>query len=272
MGIMRPVLQLERVAEIKRMSERDVSESSGLRKRRREKSAGKSRAKTMPLERKGKTGSSCALVPVRTVTVTGTVVPSGATEGATVQVALTGAPAQERATVPLKMESELSWRVYIAEVVVVLETVTVVGPVAANVKSMPVPESAAVCVGVGALSTNVTEPVIAPGVEGAKTIWTVQAELTASDDVQVLDAMTKPVEEVMEAMLSGWPPLLVRVMGCAVVVRPSPVGAKERDEGEMETPGGAMPVPLRATVWERSSSVTVSAAERAPVAVGMKLT
>src|SRR3984957_10044218 len=105
----RPAPQAVSEAVTKRTRERDARDRSELRKRRREKkSAGNSSARAMPLERKGKIGSSCALVSVRTVTVIGRVVPSGATEGATVQVALIGAPEQERATVPLRIESELS--------------------------------------------------------------------------------------------------------------------------------------------------------------------
>jgi hypothetical protein len=122
------------------------------------------------------------------------------------------------------------------------------------------------------LSKKVMAPMAAPAMVGAKTICSVQAELAASDVAQVLDAMTKLGDAVMEEMVRVWPPLLVRVRVCAADVRPMPIDAKLRDAGESETPGGAMPVPVRAMVWERNSSVMVSVADRIPVTVGMKLT
>jgi hypothetical protein len=50
------------------------------------------------------------------------------------------------------------------------------------------------------------------------------------------------------------------------------VAAKVSEDGVRETPAGATPVPLSATVCARNWSLTVSVAERAPVAEGMKVT
>src|SRR5580700_5951799 len=96
----RPAPQPESAAVVKKMRERAARDRRRLRRRLRKKNAaGNSKARTMPVERKrllkGVGGASCALVSMRTVTVMGTVLPSGGVEGVTVQVALTGAPAQE---------------------------------------------------------------------------------------------------------------------------------------------------------------------------------
>jgi hypothetical protein len=151
-------------------------------------------------------------------------------------------------------------------------TVTLVGPLEVRVKSMPVPVRTAAWVAEGALSVKVRVPESGPAAVGAKRIATVQAALAASEAVQVLEAMVKPGLAAMEEMVSGRPPLLVRVRAWVGVVRPTPVGLKVREAGLSETPGGAMPMPERATVWERNWSEIVSVAERVPEAVGAKVT
>jgi hypothetical protein len=50
------------------------------------------------------------------------------------------------------------------------------------------------------------------------------------------------------------------------------VAGKVSESGVRETPGGATPLPERATVWERNWSEMVRVAERAPEAVGEKVT
>lgn len=154
------------------------------------------------------------MVPIRTVTVTGTVLPSGAVEGATLQVAFVGAPVQLSVMLPLSVEGEESCRLYMADAVVPPESVAVVEPVGASVKSMPVPESVTVCMGAGALSRNVMAPVAAPAAAGAKATSKEQAAFTASVAAQVLAVMTNPGDAVTEEMFKVWPPLLVSIRDC----------------------------------------------------------
>ena len=137
---------------------------------------------------------------------------------------------------------------------------------------MPVPLSAAVCVPLGALSVSVSAPVMLPAEEGLKTSCSVHAALTASVEPQVLVAITKPALAVMLEIVSGSPPLLVSVSVCGVDVRPTPTLPKAIEAGLRETPGGATPVPVMATVCEWTTSLTVSVAVRVPVAVGVKMT
>jgi hypothetical protein len=122
-------------------------------------------------------------------------------------------------------------------------TVTLVGPLAASVKSMPMPESMAAWVPEGALSVRVRVPDSGPAAVGANSIVIAQAAFAARVVVQALEAMVKPALAVIAEIVSGRPPLLVRVSVCGWVVRPTPVAAKLSDAGLSETPGGAMPVP-----------------------------
>ena len=153
-----------------------------------------------------------------------------------------------------------------------LESVAVVLPLAASVKSMAVPVRFAVCVPLGALSVSVSVPVRGPALVGANTIDKVQAAFTASVAAQVLVTMLNAGLMLMPEMLSVRPPLLVSVSVCASELRPTPVAAKLSALGLSETPGGATPMPLSKTVCERNWSLMVSAPLRAPVAVGVKLT
>jgi len=126
-----------------------------------------------------------------------------------------------------------------------------VGPFDAREKSTPVPESARDCVEVVALSENVTVPVRKPVLVGEKTIWTVHTAAGATEVTQVLDParMAKSPVAVMLENASITPPLLVSVTVCEEAVRPTPMAPNARPLlGESETPGGARPVPLNATV------------------------
>ncbi len=76
-----------------------------------------------------------------------------------------------------------------------------------------------------------------------------QAVLTARVVVQELSAMAKPGLTATLEMVSGRPPLLVRVRVCASAVSPTPVGGKLSETGVSETPGPAMPMPVSAMVW-----------------------
>src|SRR6185312_11102868 len=68
-------------------------------------------------------------------------------------------------------------------------------------------------------------------------------------------------------------PVLVRTALCAPLAAPTTVAGKFRLEGARLAPG-ALPVPVRVTIWEPplASSVTVTVPVRVPVAVGVKVT
>jgi hypothetical protein len=69
------------------------------------------------------------------------------------------------------------------------------------------------------------------------------------------------------------PPLFVSVTVCAAVLNPTPVAANaEIDTGDSDTPAGATPTPLSATVCERYVSVTVSTPAPAPTLFGANAT
>lgn len=164
-----------------------------------------------------------------------------------VQILAVGAPAQVRATFPVRPVSELSARGKVADVPLV--TVTLVAPFAARLKSMPVPLKLTVCVPLGALSVSTSEPVREPAVVGANSTTKSQALPTPSEVPQVLEAIAKSPLIFVAAKASGRPPLLVRVMVCVGESSPTPVPPKLMVDGDSETPGGATPVPFRITVW-----------------------
>ncbi len=151
-------------------------------------------------------------------------------------------------------------------------SVAVVGPFAAKEKSTPVPESVAVCVVEGALSVKVSVPFTGPATDGVKTICNAQLLLTAIVVPHEFVAMVKPLLATTLEMVSGRPPLLVSVSVCGCDVRPTPVAVNVTVAGLNETPGGATPTPLSATLCVRNWSVTVSDAVRVPTAVGVNVT
>jgi hypothetical protein len=66
---------------------------------------------------------------------------------------------------------------------------------------------------------------------------------------------------------------LVKVTVCAAEVRPTPVTENAIVEtGERDTPGGATPTPLNATVWVRYWSDTDSTPVIVPTLFGWKAT
>jgi len=127
--------------------------------------------------------------------------------------------------------------------------VRLVAPEEVRAKSTPVPERLVVCAPAGALSVKVSAPETGPAVVGAKTIVMLQAALTASVVPQVFAARLKPGVTARFVMVSGRPPLLVRTRVWASAVRPTPVAGKLSVIGLSDTPGPAMPMPVRATVW-----------------------
>src|ERR1700761_6697192 len=109
-----------------------------------------------------------------------------------------------------------------------------------------------VWVPLGASSVRVSVPETEPAPVGEKTTVRVQLAPAARVVPQLLEAMRKPVLSARLEMCSARPPLLVRVRVCAGAERPTPVAAKVSEDGLSETPGGATPVPLRATACERN--------------------
>jgi hypothetical protein len=107
-------------------------------------------------------------------------------EGFTVHRPCDGAPVHVIAALPLTPAGAVSTSEYVADVPLV--TVTEVVLLAINVKSMPVPESAAVCRPLGASSTSVKEPVRAPPTVGANTISIVQAVFGLKVAPQLVEA------------------------------------------------------------------------------------
>ena len=82
----------------------------------------------------------------------------------------------------------------------------------------PVPVSVTVCGLLGALSVNVSAPVRAPNTVGVKVTFTVHLAAAARVVPQVLDKIAKLPLMAILLMLSGPPPLLVRVTVLAVLV------------------------------------------------------
>ena len=199
--------------------------------------------------------------------------PSPACVGFTLQVAYAGAPAQKNDTVPGTPATDVSSSGYAASPPAAM--LWVVLPLALRAKSTPVPVNCTLCGDDPALSVKVTLPVRDPGAVGVNAISTVHAPPAAKLPPQVLLPATGAKSPVT-AMLwisSGIPPLLVSVTVCAAAVSPTPVAANViADTGDSDTPAGATPIPLNATVWLRYSSVTVSTPAPGPTLFGTKAT
>jgi hypothetical protein len=201
-------------------------------------------------------GSLCTaaiVIPVLTVTDTIVTPPSVAEAGDTLQVELAGAPEQVITTAPTIFVAELSsngktafWPVAIVR----LEL-----PFEASVKSIPAPLSVNVCGEVRALSVTERVPILGPPVEGLKLTCIEHVPPTATTPPQPLlpVMMEKSPVVATEERVRGKPPLFVSVAVCVAELNPTPIepNAIER-KGESDTPGGAMPVPFRATVWVRN--------------------
>ena len=71
--------------------------------------------------------------------------------------------------------------------------------------------------------------------------------------------------------MSATSPEFVRVTDCAALVVPMVCCAKVRAVGVRVSVAGALPVPESAAVWVPAESVSESVAERAPLAMGLKV-
>src|SRR5580698_3823976 len=113
---------------------------------------------------------------------------------------------------------------------------------------MPVTVRLVVWKPLGASSVRVSVPETAPSAVGEKTMTRLQLVVAASVEPHVEEAIIKPGRIAVFARCSGRPPLLVSVSVWAGALRPTPVAGKLSDLGLRDTPGGATPVPLTATV------------------------
>src|SRR6185369_14284039 len=106
-------------------------------------------------------------------------------------------------------------------------------------------------------SEIVSDPLRAPPAVGRKTICIVQASPTASTLPHPLlpGTMEKSPVIATVAMERGTPPLFVRVTVCGAELNPTPVTGKFiSNSGDNETPGGATPVPVKATLCDLYTS------------------
>jgi hypothetical protein len=203
------------------------------------------------------------------VTAMVVVPPRAGFAGMMLQVALAGAPRQVKAALPGVPGVEVRRKGKVAEAP--LAMLTVVGPLAVRVKSTPVPVRVRDWGELAAESAKARAPVRGPPRVGAKAIWRVQAVAGARVEGQVLLAARMEKSPVTAApwMDRGTPPLLVRVTVTGWEVTPTAVMGKAIvAKGERETPAGARPLPLRATVWERNWSATVRVPVFAPTDLG----
>ena len=126
------------------------------------------------------------------------------------------------------------------------------------------------------MSAMVTKAARPPLAAGVKVTLIVQFAPAATELPQVLVCIKSPALvpvmarlEIVKAAL----PVLVRVTACAVLVVPTDWLPKERLAGARLT-AGAVPVPVRLTVWglPTALSAMVSEGARLPLADGVKVT
>jgi hypothetical protein len=144
-----------------------------------------------------------------------------------------------------------------------------------SVKSMPVPVSERTWGELEELSAMIKVPVRGPPADGVKTTCMVQADPMARFAPQLLVPAAMKKSPVMTGLWSdsGALLLLVSVMVAGAADRLTPVAGKLRVlVGERETPGGAIPLPLRGIVCARYSSEMVSAPVAGPMVCGWKET
>jgi hypothetical protein len=186
------------------------------------------------------------------------------------QVEFTGAPEHARLTVvPATAGPEVNSRGKTAFCPLVV--VSADGPFVASVKSTPGPASDIVCGEVGAVSETVSEPLRVPPAVGRKTTCIVHASPTASTLPHELLPGTIVKSPVIATvpMERGRPPLFVSVTVCGAELKLTPVAGKLiPNSGDNETPGGATPVPLSATLCDRYSSATISTPDAGPTLFG----
>ena len=140
------------------------------------------------------------------------------------------------------------------------------------VAAVPVPVRFTVCGLPAALSKMLTVAVRVPAAVGVNVMLIVQLPPAATELPQVVVSGKSPgsspvtTKLVMPKMVL---PLFVKLTVCAGLLVPTSWLLNVRFEGETPTPG-AVPVPVRLSVWGLLAALSVNATEapRVPVAVG----
>jgi len=132
--------------------------------------------------------------------------------------------------------------------------------------ALPVPVRVTVCGLFRALSVKVSVPVAAPIAVGENVTPTTQLAPAAMLVPQVLLATAKPALATMPLKLSAALARFVSVTVLAALVLPTASVPKLRLLEESVT--GALPVPVRPTVWVPALSPMASVPENDPMAVG----
>ena len=136
----------------------------------------------------------------------------------------------------------------------------------------PVPVRETSCGVPAALSAMFNEPVRVPVAAGVKVTFTMQLVPTARLVPQLLVCAKSPLAVMLE-MLAAAVPVFETVTGCDALLLPSTCAGKA--SALLDRPiTGAVPVPVRETVWGlfEALSVMVSVPLRDPLAVGVNVT
>ncbi len=143
---------------------------------------------------------------------------------------------------------------------------------------MPVPLSEATCGDPEALSVTVTAPVRPPVAVGVKVTFSEQVASEAREPPQFVTGTVTTAKSPLattDVIVSVPEPVFVRMMLRVVEVVESVWSPKAREVGFRLTPGAAdTPVPLTGTVCGEPAALSLKLrmAERAPPAVGVKIT
>jgi hypothetical protein len=144
--------------------------------------------------------------------------------------------------------------------------------------AVPVPVKLAIWGLLLALSVTVRVPEAAPAAVGEKVTAIVQVPLAATgvelEQVVPAVARLKGAVTIIEVMVRLLAPLLVSVMGCALLVVPTAWAAKADGVDRLAPDEDGVPVPVRLAIWGLllALSVTVRLPAAAPVAVGVNVT
>ena len=120
-------------------------------------------------------------------------------------------------------------------------------------------------------SVMVSVPVAEPNCAGRKTTLMVHTAPAANCVLQLGVSSNGPLTEMLMPV-SGMPPMLVIVTGCAAEVWPWGVEAKASELGLTMPVGGARAVPVSSTICVPAPSVSVSKPAKLPVVVGANST
>jgi hypothetical protein len=115
-------------------------------------------------------------------------------------------------------------------------------------------------------------PVLVPIAVGLKVTLRVQLALAATNEPQVLVSEKLPLTLMLVIVRLAFP-VFLSVTLCALLLVPSFCAGKVKEVGERVTTG-AVPVPVRLTVWAvgLALSVMVTTPVLVPAAVGLKVT